>query len=259
MRVNLLYNPRLLCERLAVESLRRRRLKKLKGTGAVALREGHLDSLEFFEIIRDSQPRVLYDIGANVGTWSLLAKACLPNSVIHAFEPLKLHHEGFFNTTRNIPDMALHSVAVGSHYSMLDMHVTSFSDASSLLEISDASVEHFNLHKERDEKVTVVPLDDYVVNERLPLPDLVKLDVQGYELEALRGSERCLEHAKFIICEVSFIEFYRGQALFPDIVEFLHKHGFNLLALGVNTPLGKKLYQTDALFARESSSAVSLA
>ncbi len=251
MRVELLYNPRLLIERLAIESQRRRRLGKLKGTIASGLKLGHIDSLELLEIAKLQPPQVIYDIGANVGTWSLLAKALFPAASIHAFEPLVMHHEALEKAMQNISDINLHKVALGSNACTLNMQVTSFSDAPSLLEIAETTEKGFGITKEREEKVEVVPLDEYVSTTKLPLPDLIKLDIQGYELEAMRGGENCLHHAKFIICEVSFLELYKGQALSHDIVEFLHQRGFHLQALGVNTPLGQELSQADALFSRK--------
>jgi len=50
MRLELLYNPRLLCERLAVESVKRRRLATLKRTQAVGLALGHIDTLELVKL-----------------------------------------------------------------------------------------------------------------------------------------------------------------------------------------------------------------
>lgn len=240
-------------ERLAIESQRRRRLGKLKRTVATNLKLGHIDSLEFLEIAKGNRPQIIYDIGANIGTWTILAKACLPDSIIHAFEPLLMHHEPFVNMLHDVPDVTLHKVALGSRSEVLNMNVTSFSDASSLLEITEATVEHFGVTRDRKEKVTVFSLDEYVATTQLPLPDIIKLDIQGYELEAMRGAEKCLAYARFVICEVSFIEFYKGQALFYDIVEFMAHHNFHLEAFGVNTPLGKKLLQTDAMFARSGS------
>lgn len=250
MRLELLYNPRLLIERLAIASQRQRRLGKLRETVAAGLQLGHIDSLELLELAKPDQPQIIYDIGANVGTWTLLAKACFPQATIHAFEPLVMHHELFELAMHNITNITLHKIALGSSPGKLNMQVASFSDASSLLEIAEATQQMFGITKDREEKVTVVTLDDYVSTNGLPLPDLIKLDIQGYELKALRGAYKCLNHAKFLISELSFMELYKGQPLFYEMVDFLQKNNFHVYALGTNTLLGKKLSQIDALFVR---------
>lgn len=251
MRLELFYNPRILLERLAIESHRRRRLKKLRKTVASKLELGHIDSLELLELARLQPPQVIYDVGANIGTWTLLAKSLFPESIVHAFEPLASHCEIFEKEMREIPNISLHKVALGSSACTLNMQVTSFSDASSLLEISDATHSIFGITKDREEAVIVLPLDDYVFQQNLPLPDLIKLDIQGYELEALKGASQCLAHAKYLISEVSFLSFYHEQALFHNMVSFLAKNNFYLSALGTNTPLGKDLSQIDVLFIRK--------
>jgi hypothetical protein len=90
-RSELFYNPRLLCERLAVTSLRQRRLAKLRKTMAVNLVCGHIDSLEFIEIAKPLDINSTYDIRANIGTWALLAKSLIPSARIDGFEPLPSH------------------------------------------------------------------------------------------------------------------------------------------------------------------------
>lgn len=133
------------------------------------------------------------------------------------------------------------------------MQVASISDSSSLLPFSESLTKVFGITRQREEKVPVVPLDHYVEAEKLPAPDLIKLDVQGYELAILEGGLRCLQAARFVISEVSFIPFYQGQPLFADVVAFMDQQGFELCALGVDTPLGQELMQTDGLFARKGS------
>ena len=252
MRFELLYNPRLLIERLAIASQRRRRFSKLTGTVASKLKLGHIDSLELLEIIKSEQIQTIYDVGANVGTWSLLAKAIMPQAVLHAFEPLSIHFDEFYARTANIPDINLHKLALGAEASILNMQVASFSDASSLLEIAKITYDTFGIVKSREEAVQVVRLDDYIAQNKMSMPDLIKLDIQGYELEALKGAEKCLKSARYLIIEVSFIEFYTAQPLFHDIINFLSQRNFYLWAMGTNTPLGETLSQTDVLFIRKT-------
>jgi FkbM family methyltransferase len=250
MRIELLWNLRLLCERLAIESGGRRRLAKLKGTVAKNLNLGYAASLELLEITRLHQPETVYDIGACFGTWSLLAKACLPEASIHAFEPLNVHFDKFFRITEGVPDITLHKVALGSKSGTFDMYVNNKTDTSSFLETHELGRKEWDMCTIRNESVNTVVLDEYVITNRLPLPDLIKLDVQGYELEVMRGANNCLNYAKWILCEVSFEEYYKGQSSFHEVVAFLAKYRFHLYALSINTPLGQKLKQTDALFGR---------
>jgi len=252
MRLSLLYNPRDVVERLAVASRRRRRFQRLRGTPAAALSLGHIDSLELLELLRPSPPAVIYDIGANIGTWTCLAKSIFPSSRIEAFEPLGQHFEKFKQWTAPWPDdVRLHACALGPVERTATMHVMDFSDASSLLALSTEGSREFRLQPTAETSVPVVPLDLLIAREKLLSPDLIKLDVQGYELEVLHGATAALRTARAVLCEVSFHEYYTGQPLFPDILAFLRSHGFALHALGESLALGAPLVQADALFLKQ--------
>jgi len=251
MRLSLLYNPFDAIERLALGVQRYRRRKRIRGTPAGALELGHVDSLELLELLRPTPPTVIYDIGANVGTWTCLAKSMFPAARIEAFEPLACHFTGFQQRTAPWPgDVRLHTCALGATEGTAAMHVMDFSDASSLLPASAAGRREFKIAPTGVQTVPVVPLDVLVAREKLPWPDLVKLDVQGFELEVLRGAEACLGRARAVLCEVSFQRFYVGQPLFSEVLLFLEKRGFALHAFGVGIGPGARLAQTDALFVR---------
>jgi FkbM family methyltransferase len=251
VRPSLLYNPFDLVERLAIVSKNRRRRHKLHGTPAAALDPGHIDSLELLELLKPSPPGTIYDIGANIGTWTCLAKSLFPAARVEAFEPLAMHFDGFRRWTAPWPgDIHLHGCALGQTEGSATMHVMDFSDASSLLPATAGCLSEFKIKPAAEQTVPVIPLDVLVSREKIPRPDLLKLDVQGYELEVLRGAETCLRHARAVLCEVSFQEFYTGQPLFPEVLAFLETRGFALHALGACTPLGAPLGQTDALFLR---------
>src|SRR6185436_9145099 len=76
----------------------------------------------------------------------------------------------------------------------------------------------------------VVPLDEVAAREHLR-PDCLKVDVQGAELDVLRGGSSILKNLKLIELEVEFNHQYKGQALFSEIDLFLRQHGFALLGL----------------------------
>jgi FkbM family methyltransferase len=250
MRPELLWNMPLLIERLALEFQRRGRLSKIKGTVARDLKLGHLGTLELIKLTGSHTPQVVYDIGAYTGTWALLAKACLPNAAIHAFEPLAIHAAQFREETKNVRDITLHEIGMGAGMGKAHMYVTNRTDSSSLLKPTKYAASQFSVFEEKKETISVVSLDQYVSGNKLPLPDLIKLDVQGYELEVLSAGQTCLGHADWVICEVSFTEYYQGQPLFHDVIDFMHRNGLELYALGHDTPLGEKLTQIDILFKR---------
>lgn len=256
MRKALLYNPQLLFERLAELSTERRRLGMLRRTVASELQSGHIDSLELLELLKSNPPHVIYDIGANVGTWTLLARAIFSQAEIHAFEPLAIHKEAFARNTKQLDNVRLHGIALGNSTACTEMHVTSFSDASSVLTLAASGKEEWNIREIGREEVSMERLDDYVNSAFLPYPSLLKLDVQGYELNVLRGAERCLETASAVLAEVSFREFYFGQCLFHELTAFLAERGFQLFALGHGTPIGRPLIQTDALFLSPSAAEI---
>ncbi len=250
MRFELFYNPRLLCERLAEISLARRRLVRLRGTVAAGLTTGHIDSLELLEILRPNPPQVIYDVGANVGTWTLLSKALFPQAQVHAFEPLPMHTEKFRRSTGELIGVHVHEIGLGPQTARTVMKVTDFSDASSLLALTAQGKKQWRLEQVAEIPIQIERMDDWVSTHHLPSPDLIKLDVQGFELEVLRGAEQTLAGTKAVLLEASFQNLYEGQCRFDELVSWLAQAGFFLRALSHGTALGRSLIQTDVLFVR---------
>jgi FkbM family methyltransferase len=250
LRKELFYNPRILCERLAAGSLRRRRLAKLRGTPAEILGLGYCDSLELLELCKPFAIRTIYDIGANVGTWSLLARAVIPEAEVHAFEPLEVCRADFLRNTEAVGGVRLHQVALASCDGSATMHVGVVADVSSLL----PPTQRVSGGKQTKCILQTRSLDSYIAEHGLPNADLLKLDVQGYELEVLEGARGMMRNVRAIISEVSLVPLYHGQCLFGDVVAFLAKEGFVLRAFAETTPTGRCFEQTDALFLRSESS-----
>jgi len=170
------------------------------------------------------------DVGANEGQAAVAFRALFPQAEIHSFEPQpepgKRLRERFAQDAR----VHLHAIACGSESAVLPLQVAEFSPASSLLkscalggETSDVPA----VNQNSTIKVPVERLDQYGPLRNLPAGSwLLKLDVQGFELEVLRGAEGLLPNVEFIICEVLLADFYENQTKAEDIFAFLRARGF---------------------------------
>lgn len=225
------------------------RLRKLSNSPAKDLNIGHVNSLELLEIIKqDIQNPVIFDIGAHIGTWSRLALSIFPNVKIYAFEPIKSNFKKLTENLKHFSSCELFNIAVGAANHKSLINVTNITDASSILALEEYTINKYDLSISNNEEIEIFSLDWFILQNNITRPNVLKLDIQGFELEALKGASQIIETVEFIICEVSFISLYKEQALFSDIVSFLNKNNFEVNAFGLETPLGTKLEQTDVLF-----------
>jgi hypothetical protein len=99
--------------------------------------------------------------------------------------------------------------------------------------------------------VPVGPLSEFVRVDELKRPAMLKLDVQGFEYEALMGCQSLLPHFQWVYCECSFIELYSGQKLASDVIALLASQGFSLD--DIHNPAyssAGRCIQADLLFSR---------
>lgn len=250
MRKELFYKPSLLFQRIADELAKRSRLRRIRRTCASWLTHDHIDSMELIEIAAAKGAKVFYDIGANVGSWALLCRALVPDSKIMAFEPLPEHCAEFEVNLKNHQDVRLFRVALGPREELLPLIVTNNSDASSLLPLLREGIDLWSLEVVRKIEVPVVVLDKFRSTESILNPDLIKLDVQGFELAVLQGSTEALKVAKWVLAEVSFRRFYENQVLFSELAGFLATRGYEVHAFGNSMRSGRALDTVDVLFHR---------
>jgi FkbM family methyltransferase len=250
MRAELFYNPRLLCERISQLLNQRSRLRRLRGTCAEGLTPDHIDSLELIELAAGHGARTFYDVGANVGTWTQLCRALVPDSIIVAFEPMEEHLSGFHQNTKGLECVRLLPVALGAVEEVRTFHPASFSDASGFLPLNQEGKQLWKIQNEAPREFKIQTLDNVIIQESLPPPDLIKLDVQGFELEVLKGAGVALTKARWVLSEVSFKSFYEGQVLFSELAGFMSTKGFEVFSFGHSMRPALELNQVDVLFAR---------
>ena len=102
--------------------------------------------------------------------------------------------------------------------------------------------------------VPMVVVDDLVKERSLVGPMLVKVDVQGGEINVLEGCTRTLESTEAVVLEVSLFEFMKGAPQLHDVVSYMKALGFVAydIVLGWNRPLDNALGQVDIVFVKEA-------
>jgi hypothetical protein len=109
------------------------------------------------------------------------------------------------------------------------MHISGRDDSSSLLPIGERQAATFPGTEEvGTATIEVAPLDCFISATEIEPRALLKLDVQGYELQALQGCESLLDRFAYVYAECSFVELYAGQALAHEVVAWLEARGFRL-------------------------------
>jgi len=192
------------------------------------------------------------DIGANRGQFSLAVRRWAPGATVFAFEPLPDPAARFRKVFEGDPKVVFHQAAVGPKTGEATIHVSAADDSSSLLPISEAQQRLFPGTGEiRTETIRVERLDDFVAAEDIIVPAMLKLDVQGYELEALQGCEALLQCFAHVYAECSFVELYTGQALAHEVISWLRERGFPLSGVyNMSYDRNGSAVQGDFLFCR---------
>jgi FkbM family methyltransferase len=193
--------------------------------------------------------KTIVDVGANRGQFTLAASE-YANAQIFAFEPLPGPANIFQKLFSSYKSIKLYQMAIGVDQGSVDMHVSNRDDSSSLLKIGDLQAKMYPGTEEVSKlEIDVAPLDTILSPDEITGPALLKIDVQGYELEVLRGAKHLLTQFDAIYCECSFLELYEGQALVSDVLKLLHDHHFSLNGIfNVSYSNSGSCIQADFLF-----------
>jgi FkbM family methyltransferase len=171
---------------------------------------------------------VLFDCGANIGQTAANLRQAYPHAELYCFEPTRGSLETLKRTAASLNAHAV-PLAVGDVNGPADMFLTPSSQSSSLLGYLDRDNPLADAHRViGTECVRVCRLDDFCDENGIETHrvDVLKMDVQGGELEALRGATRILRTVRIVLLEVAFVAFYRDAPLFEAIESLMRERGF---------------------------------
>ncbi len=199
------------------------------------------------KIINNDKPLIV-DCGANEGKVTDIFLKQYKNPTIHVIEPIPELAEKLKNKYASNSNIIVHQNAIGAERRLIPFNICSLKGASSPLKPTQQSI-HYN--KDRMNIVKTIEVEQVRLDEVLKDcdVDILKLDIQGYEIQALLGMEKILNKIKIIVTEVAFIKLYENQPLFSDIDLFLSKRDFKLFNFyGLHTQPDGQLTSGDAVF-----------
>lgn len=165
---------------------------------------------------------IVADAGANIGIYSQFLSKCIgPDGIVHSFEPSPDNFRRLHERLKSFDNVRLNQLAVSNE------------TGESILYVSDElNVDHRAYPAEGDMRRTIAirstALDDYFKpGERV---DLIKMDIQGYELHALLGARRVLEENPQVKLLLEFWPHGLKQAGMSGeaLISFLTERGFTL-------------------------------
>ena len=193
-------------------------------------------------------PTAIVDVGANLGQWATAVSAVYPNVPLHLIEPQPGCRPALDAFVQARGSAELHGVIVTSpgisHVRVVGAgttgaHVVRDAGRSDGQLVPSTTLDALLAHRFRE--------TDHV---------LLKLDVEGHELEVLAGAEAILPHVEIIVSEVSFYDVeHTGEPTFLDVATKLAALGFTLydFAALASRPRDGRLRMGDALFVRRGS------
>jgi FkbM family methyltransferase len=242
----------------AVEIMRnRRRLRELGRDVSVSdlwrsewlVHEAEITGLGLFPPGLWKQLRYVVDLGSNEGQWSNAFLDLITPEKLMMIEPNPAAFAALEEKFGGRSNVELHNVAVGAANGMTTLRVTRDSTGASVLPPREEMRELVggNWAVENEVECPLRTLDTLTVS--LPEVSLLKIDVQGYEKEALAGAAQTLTKTKFLLIELNYMPQYQGGSWFGEMHQLLTgQHGFVLVDATKPLCLNGRASMSDGLY-----------
>jgi FkbM family methyltransferase len=216
------------------------------------INNGYLHIEQTFELIDylklKNEKGIVVDIGAADGIISLMFSDFFKTK-IYSFEPIKKTFNQLLENTKHDKSIKQINKALGEKKGKMAINITNRITSSSFFPIQKEIKDEFlasNILYVNAEEVIISKLD-----EEIPKGEkvhLIKIDVQGFELEVLKGSIDTLKHTSIILVEMQNHTIYSGAPKYFEIDCFLREHNFTLYNMIPSIRKNNKLYEWDAIY-----------
>jgi FkbM family methyltransferase len=204
-----------------------------------------LEDLKF----RGLKCKSILDIGANRVGWSTIAKQIFPDANFCLIEP-QLELEDYLKSFCTATNNSVYFIA-GAGQKDEKKYLTIWDDLQGSSFLPEESENLKTDNKQR--AIDIITIDGIIQSGKFAVPELVKLDIQGFELEALKGASGLFGKTEVFILEVSLFPFIKGMPVFADVVNFMLEKGYLVYDFPgfLRRPLDGALGQCDICFVKQ--------
>lgn len=193
-------------------------------------------------------PKTIVDVGAYVGDWSQMACSIFPSAKAVMIDGNPENEVLLQRAQRRIGPASEYCILLLGPEMRREVTFYVLGTGSSVLE-------ELTSFERTEVGLPMGTLDGLFETRVLATPALLKLDVQGFEIEVLRGGTRTLASAEVVILETALLPYNRGAPLLPDVIGFMRSAGFSIYDFcgQARRQTDHALFQTDVAFVKEGS------
>jgi len=173
--------------------------------------------------------KCVFDVGANVGQSVLRFRPYWPNAKIFCFEPVEQTFLQLVDNTRGFVNVQCQNKALGASPGIGTIWLKGSSGSNTLKE----DVNQQKMSVGRSEKINIITLDEFCFENQVKSIDFLKLDVEGYELEVLKGAEQMLTSRaiQFIYAETTFHSSNLQHTPIAELTNYLEPLSYRCLGI----------------------------
>ncbi|MES2924209.1 MAG: FkbM family methyltransferase [Verrucomicrobiota bacterium] len=175
------------------------------------------------------QPKVIFDVGANVGVFAQSAISAFPQASIHSFEPVSTTFASLKQVANRHSNLQIHNLAFGAEPGESIIHLREKSVWNSLLPFNNDTRNSSG----KSETIQISTIDSFCADNHILRIDLLKTDTEGFDTKVLAGADQMFRELRVgaVFTEVTFLKNDLTHTPFLEIFEFLGAHGFILYGI----------------------------
>jgi FkbM family methyltransferase len=154
-------------------------------------------------VIENNNQKIIFDVGANIGDYTIKLRESLTNPKIYCFEPSKSTYNDLKNNTNTLSGVVYINKGLGESEKEITLYKNS--KVSALASIYNRNLNHLDITFDEKEIIEITTLDKFCLDNEIHNIDYLKLDVEGNELNAFVGAKNMLSNKK-----IKHIQFEMG-------------------------------------------------